>query len=247
MNDTDKRAFGQLMRATFEMQGAQPPSRDALAMWWAKCQPYTLEQVRAALSSYLDTGRGAPQWSQVRQYLPTAEGDWPAPEQAVAMMGFTENSTVVMCDEMAHAAFAVQEQFESGDRVGARINAKRIYEDAVRQAKAAGKRPRWRCIDGTGLRQEEREHARLQAWQAVHTAGMVSDSRLALAVNDIAAAANYESTLQAIRSMAADLPALAAPAPQNEAGLTRLMALLTTGDDEGAARAASTSALGAAP
>lgn len=214
MNETDRGQFSKAMRrlfATYEM----PFDDDAVSVWWSALKRYEIHAVLRAFGQHIAGSTARPRPAHIIALLPASPVDWPSPEKAVSLMVFTESSTAVMCEEMLQAAIAVQEQFESGDRIGARINAKRIYEEAVQQAKAEGKRPAWRCVDGSGLRQEEREHARLQAWQSAHASGVVDDNTVVRALAKIGESAMFESTRQSLASMARTLPALQAPDEPN--------------------------------
>lgn len=109
MTGEDRSDFAKLLADVLGFYG-QTTSTFALMVWWEACQPFTLEQVRKAMSSHAmdaDQGRFAPKPADVLKILQGTHGDrslvaWGKVLQAMSSVGAYES--VVFDDGVIHTA-----------------------------------------------------------------------------------------------------------------------------------------------
>lgn len=109
MTDADRVAFGRFITDVLGFYG-QTVSPFAIEVWWSACQPYTLEQVRKALSSHAtdpDVGRFTPKPSDIVRVLGGTHSDrsltaWNKVHQAMSAVGAYQS--VIFDDSAIHTA-----------------------------------------------------------------------------------------------------------------------------------------------
>lgn len=109
MTDADRGAFARLITDVLGFYG-QTVSDFAISVWWEACQPFSLEQVRKAMSAHAtdpDVGRFAPKPADVVRVLRGSHGDrslvaWSKVHQAMSAVGAYES--VVFDDPAIHTA-----------------------------------------------------------------------------------------------------------------------------------------------
>lgn len=109
MTSEDRAGFSRLITDVLGFYG-QTVSDFAISVWWEACQPFSLEQVRKAMSAHAtdpDVGRFAPKPADVVRALRGTHGDrslvaWGKVHQAMSAVGAYES--VVFDDPAIHTA-----------------------------------------------------------------------------------------------------------------------------------------------
>lgn len=109
MTDADRGAFGRFLTDVLGFYG-QTVSPFAIDVWWSACQPFSMEQVRKAMSAHAtdpDAGRFTPKPSDIVRMLRGTHGDrsltaWNAVYQAMSAVGAYQS--VVFDDPAIHTA-----------------------------------------------------------------------------------------------------------------------------------------------
>ncbi|MFM0170610.1 hypothetical protein PQR33_14930 [Paraburkholderia sediminicola] len=145
MQDIDKKAFAESLRATFEAVNKPVPSQDALRAWWALLAPFSLEQVRFALSRHLAESRFPPTPNDVISRLPEQSDGHPGADEAwaIALRGADERASCVTTDEVLKAMLIARPVLDRGDEVGARMAFREAYARLVRLARAEQRPAKW--------------------------------------------------------------------------------------------------------
>lgn len=148
MRNEEAQQFRDFIQSTFEVFGTKT-SADALTIWWNALAPYSLDQVRGALSEHVRTSVYPPKPADVIRAINAHDGR-PGAEEAwgIALSASDEGATVVWTDEIATAKSACDEILSQGDEVGARMAFKERYEAEVREARAAQRPVHWRVSLG---------------------------------------------------------------------------------------------------
>lgn len=181
MSPSDKAEFARAVSATMEVY-AQSVSKEAVAMWWAVLQGYSLDEVKQALTAHLsdpERGRFAPRPADVIAKIPTGH---PEANEAWAMVASAigdEGATLVITEPMRTAFFAADALAD--DKIAARMAFLDVYrreiqnagppkwvttlghdpyrrDDALEQAVALGRLPR-RYADGLLSHRQDRGEA----------------------------------------------------------------------------------------
>lgn len=142
-------AFGQVLRDTMSVYD-RSVSEDALRVWWAALENYSLEQIRGGLTRHLrdpERGRFPPKPADVVAGVQGAYLEqWEAPEVAwkTAVTAADQTETIVWPSEEAREAWhaAGEYPYKSGDDIGARMSFERAYRRLMQAAADRGERPK---------------------------------------------------------------------------------------------------------
>lgn len=187
MKPADKPEFVKLLQLCYSALNKSLPTLDAIDLWVTILEPYSIEQVRGALSQHMRESKFPPVPADVVTRLPKETDGFPDSNEAwaIALRSSDEAETVVWTREMAEAFSTASIVLEGGDEVGARMAFKATYERLVEQARWDGRKAEW--VKSLGHDPARREAVLTEA---------VESGRLKLA------------------HVAAVLPALAAPAQE---------------------------------
>ena len=145
MTDSDRAEFARLLTATMQVYG-NSLAADAIGIWWAALAGYSLELVRAGLSTHVTdprVGRFAPKPADVIARLAESDGR-PGADEAWAQCPLSESATTVWTEEARGAFFAGAHQIlADGDRIAARMAFKDAYERLVADARRARRPVQW--------------------------------------------------------------------------------------------------------
>lgn len=148
MRNDEAQQFRDLISSTFEVFGTKT-SADALTIWWNALAPYSIDQVRAALSDHVRTSVYPPKPADVINAINAHDGRPGAEEAwAIALRADDEDRTVVWTEEIAHAAGVASEAMKQGDEVAGRMAFKEAYQKAVSEARAQQKPVKWQVSLG---------------------------------------------------------------------------------------------------
>lgn len=163
MFERDFDEFVELLDGTISLNPNWKPLQPVgKALFFKAMEPYTLNQVSAALTAHIrDTKAGMFQptpahlIAQIQSSAgndgrPTAEEAW-----AIALTSRDESDTVVWTAETAEAFLLCQPILSLGDEVGARMAFKDAYNRLVTAARAAGKRATWSASLGWDVTKRE--------------------------------------------------------------------------------------------
>lgn len=131
MSPTEQRQFGEMLAATLEIYG-QTATKASMSIWWAALAPYSLSEVRAALSQHVrdpERGQFAPKPADVIRRIPNGH---PGPDEAWAMVHHAlgdERATLVLTEPMRQAFFAADHLCH--DKIAARMAFLDVYKREV--------------------------------------------------------------------------------------------------------------------
>lgn len=172
MHADDRKALAKLLADLGGLYGREVTA-DVAALYVAALEPYTIAEIRAALSAHVrdpDAGRFMPRPADVIGKIVGADGR-PSAEEAWALVPTSERAATVWTDETAIAAGAAMPLIAAGDVAGARMAFREAYDRAVAQARAQLKPVRWWLSRGHDRADDER------ALVAAVAAGRLSASR----------------------------------------------------------------------
>ena len=146
MRDSDRREFGETLRALLEIHG-RTATAAVLSLWWQALLQYDLAEVQAAMSAYLAdpvAGRYPPVPAAVLAKLVRSDGR-PGPDEAwaIAVTARDEGETVCWTAEIAEAAGVSGPIMALGDKIGARKAFLEAYARLVDGARQAGRPVAW--------------------------------------------------------------------------------------------------------
>lgn len=183
MLDQDKKQFAQIVRSTMLVTGGEAPEPDVLRIWWASLQNYEIADVSAAFSEYAMRGKFAPKPADILGIIDRIKPDGrPGADEAWAMIPMDEYTSAVMTQEMAEAMHVAQPLLDAGDKIGARMAFREVYNRIVEANKRNGVRPSW--FPSLGQDKEGRdtvlaEAVRLGRISADHAIGLLPPEKVA--------------------------------------------------------------------
>ncbi|QSN60454.1 hypothetical protein [Caballeronia sp. M1242] len=145
MQEFEKKNFAAALRAAFEVENKPLPSQEALRIWWTLLSPFSLEQVRIALSQHLAESRFAPTPSDVISRLPKQSDGYPGTDEAwaIALRGADERESCITLPEIIEALSIARPVLDGGDEIGARMAFREAYGRLIHIAHADHRRPKW--------------------------------------------------------------------------------------------------------
>lgn len=159
MKTSDYQQFSEMWGTANEIAAnSKVLSNNAMMQVFSVLQNYTLQQIKTALFTHSKINKFAPTPADIVKII---EGDnvhissdeaW-----AIALKAFDETDTVILTREILEAKSAVQEIYDSGDTVGARMAFRTAYDRIVKNSP----KPVW--IVSLGDDQAKRIEAVVQA------------------------------------------------------------------------------------
>jgi hypothetical protein len=145
MNKQDKPKFLEALTATAAMYSRQL-DLPQIAMWWGLFEEHDVDAVIDAFNRHLRSSKFFPTPAEIMALIPGgAVGHYAADEAwSLVLQAFDETETVVLTREMLEAKGVVQEIYDTGDIVGARMAFRAAYERIIRSAPA----PVWQVSTG---------------------------------------------------------------------------------------------------
>jgi hypothetical protein len=130
-----------VLESVFSVYGRER-SDVSMALWVKLLEPFTAEQIDAAVTEHISTSRFAPTPADIIAAIQSRDGR-PTSEEAWAQCPRNEACTVVWTAEMAMACAVASSLIALGDHVAARMAFKDAYERAVREARRQGIPVKW--------------------------------------------------------------------------------------------------------
>lgn len=145
MQTADKPEFVQLLNLCYSTLLKPLPPVESLTLWLTILEPYSIDQVRAALSQHMRESKFPPVPADVVTRMPKQSDDRPDVNEAwaIALRGRDERETVVWTQECAEAFGIASSVLEEGDETGARMAFKAAYERLVEKARSEGRKAHW--------------------------------------------------------------------------------------------------------
>ena len=145
MQTADKPEFVQLLNLCYSTLLKPLPPVESLTLWLTILEPYSIDQVRAALSQHMRESKFPPVPADVVTRMPKQSDDRPDVNEAwaIALRGRDERETVVWTQECAEAFSICSPVLEGGDEVGARMAFKAAYERLAEAARSSGLKIEW--------------------------------------------------------------------------------------------------------
>lgn len=149
MRPNDKAEFVKLLNLCYSTLLKPLPPFEAIDLWLRVLEPYSLEQVSAALSAHMRESKFPPVPADVVTRMPKAIDDRPAADEAwaIAIRSADERETVVWTQEIAEA-WAIASPVFDGDEIGARMAFKAAYARIVERNRGANLAPQWVVSQG---------------------------------------------------------------------------------------------------
>lgn len=139
MTNQDKQRFLQQINGAASVYRQQVDAVQ-LDIFWKILIEYSIDQVCLAFDQHIRVSKFFPTPAEIIANIPGSTHHYAADEAwAIVLKSFDESETVVMTSEMLTAKSEVQDVFDSGDTIGARMAFRAAYERIVRTAPA----PRW--------------------------------------------------------------------------------------------------------
>lgn len=208
MRPTDKPEFVKLLNLCYSTLLKPLPPFESIDLWLTVLEPYSIEQVRGALSAHMRESKFPPMPADVVQRLPRESDGRPDANEAwaIALRSRDERDTVVWTQECAEAFSVATSVLDGSDEVGARMAFKAAYERIVERNRANSAPVQW--LTSLGYDPELRERAVADAVRA----GRLALSHAQAIVPALAApdepfdAAVAESNLARLRAMVGGIP-----------------------------------------
>jgi hypothetical protein len=145
MKSADKPEFVKLLNLCYSTVLKPLPPLESIQLWLTLLEPYSIEQVRVALSTHMRESNFAPVPADVVKRMPKESNGHPEANEAwaIALRSRDERDTVVWTNETAQAFSIAKSVLDEGDEVGARMAFKEAYARLVEAARARGAKPEW--------------------------------------------------------------------------------------------------------
>lgn len=145
MTPADKPEFVKLLNLCYSTVLKPLPPIESIQLWLTLLDPYSIEQVRVALSTHMRESNFAPVPADVVKRMPKESNGHPEANEAwaIALRSRDERDTVVWTNETAQAFAIAKSVLDEGDEVGARMAFKEAYARLVEAARARGAKPEW--------------------------------------------------------------------------------------------------------
>ncbi|MFM0638058.1 hypothetical protein PQQ63_15255 [Paraburkholderia metrosideri] len=145
MQPADKAEFVKTLNLCYATLLKPLPPVESLGLWVTILEPYSIEQVRAALSQHMRESKFPPVPADVVTRLPKESDGRPDANEAwaIALRSRDERDTVVWTQECAEAFSICSAVLDGGDEVGARMAFKAAYERLAESARTHGHKVHW--------------------------------------------------------------------------------------------------------
>lgn len=145
MRPADKPEFVKLLQLCYSTLMKPLPTFEAIDLWVTILEPYSIDQVRAALSAHMRESKFPPVPADVVSRMPKESDGRPDANEAwaIALRSRDEYDTVEWTQECAEAFHKAQIVLDGGDEVGARMAFKATYERLVEEARAQRRPVQW--------------------------------------------------------------------------------------------------------
>lgn len=146
MRKQDGEEFKKLLQGTFSGYEGQRVllQSDVLAWWWKALEPYSLQNVSAAIALHSRQSAFKPKPADLIDIInqqdgrPTADEAWP-----MALLAMSEGSTVVWTEETEQSWYHCYPTIEVGDKIGARMAFRQHYQKLIDHARMNGVAAKW--------------------------------------------------------------------------------------------------------
>lgn len=194
--------------------------RDVLAWWWKALEPYSFQNVSAAMAIHSRQSRFKPKPADLIEIInaqdgrPSADEAWP-----MALLARSEASTVVWTEETEKAWHQCYPAFEVGDEFGARMAFRFHYQRLIDHSRMQGQPVKWSVSLG-----HDPEH-RATALEVAKHKGLLTHER----IEKLNPAGLIEGDGQHIAALVGyDGKKDAPPSPDIQANLKKLREVLAT-------------------
>lgn len=149
MRPSDQPEFVQLLNLCYSTLLRPLPTFEAIDLWQTILEPYSIEQVRMALSAHMRESKFPPMPADVVARMPKASDMRPEVDEAwaIAIRAADERETVVWTTEIAEAWHVAAPVFH-GDEIGARMAFKAAYARIVERNRGLNASPVWVVSQG---------------------------------------------------------------------------------------------------
>lgn len=149
MRPSDQPEFVKLLNLCYSTLLRPLPTFEAIDLWQTILEPYSIEQVRVALSAHMRESKFPPMPADVVSRMPKASDTRPEVDEAwaIAIRAADESETVVWTTEIAEAWHVAQPVFH-GDEIGARMAFKAAYARIVERNRGVNAAPEWVVSQG---------------------------------------------------------------------------------------------------
>lgn len=149
MRPSDQPEFVKLLNLCYSTLLRPLPTFEAIDLWQTILEPYSIEQVRIALSAHMRESKFPPMPADVVSRMPKASDTRPEVDEAwaIAIRAADESETVVWTTEIAEAWHVAQPVFH-GDEIGARMAFKAAYARIVERNRGVNAAPQWVVSQG---------------------------------------------------------------------------------------------------
>lgn len=218
MKPNDKAEFFDMLNLCYEMLLRPLPSAAVMKAWVQKLEPFSIEQVRAALDAHMGESRFPPVPFDVISRIPKSGGELPEADEAWAIVqrGRDEFKTVVWTAEMQEA-MKLASEVDDGDENGIRMAFRAAYNRICSEARAANRPVIW--TKSLGYDVADRETVLLEAVRL----GRLSIEQVIEHVPQLAAPVD-DSDPSATRACKAKIDSILAAIPSNAERLARAKA-----------------------
>jgi len=144
MNPKHAAEFEKYLIEVNEVYDRNPPSQEALRIWWEALAPFDWPMVKQALAAHCAAVKFTPRPADILERLTTADGR-PDPDEAwsLALLATDEAKTLVWTREIAEAWGIAQPVLAVDDRIGARKTFLAAYSRLVGDARRALEPAAW--------------------------------------------------------------------------------------------------------
>ena len=149
MRPSDQPEFVKLLNLCYSTLLRPLPTFEAIDLWQTILEPYSIDQVRLALSAHMRESKFPPMPADVVSRMPKASDGRPEADEAwaIAIRAADEQETVVWTTEIAEA-WAVAQPVFHGDEIGARMALKAAYARITEQNRGLNVAPQWLVSQG---------------------------------------------------------------------------------------------------
>ena len=178
MNTTEQHEFVETLNGAFEIYGAKL-TPTAIQIWVNAMMPYSLLDLRNALSAHITASPYAPKPSDLIHNIQAQDGR-PNADEAWAMIPRNESVSAVLSQEMLTAMGSAQPLLNEGDQVAARMAFKETYTRLVTEARQLSRPVEWFPSlghDNEGRKAVIKEAVRLGRITAQHAIKLIPAER----------------------------------------------------------------------